>query len=107
MFNIGLFLRNKYNQFLSNQIQEVRILSSDKKRCIDSALFTVSGMYQTNQNKCDENQLLKLVPIHTRIFNLDSLLNPLSFCPACDEEQNRIYAKKEVIEADNRNSVIT
>lgn len=105
MFNIGALLRKKYVNFLSDKIREVRALSSDKERCIESAQISVSGMYRTKKNNCKKSQPLQLVPIHTRPYNSDSLLNPSSICPASDEEKSKVYDEMEVTKADKENSV--
>lgn len=65
MFQLGGYLRTRYSHFMSDDIKEVKALSSDKDRCIESLLMTVSGAYRSPKSEqCGEN-ILRLFPVHT------------------------------------------
>lgn len=71
MFRLGRYLRSRYSHFLSDDIKEVKVLSSDKDRCIESVLMSVSGAYQsTRSDRCGEN-VLRLFPVHTTPWRFD------------------------------------
>lgn len=73
MYRLGKYIRNRYGDYLSDDIKEVKALSSDKDRCIESVLMSVSGAYPPQKNeKCDEN-ILRLVPVHTNPQPVDSV----------------------------------
>ena len=46
MYNIGVFLRNQYDDFLTDSIREVQVRSSDKDRCIESTQLVLNGAYK-------------------------------------------------------------
>ena len=46
MYNLGLYLREKYQSQLSFSPREIAILSSGFDRCIESAMMVSSGMYR-------------------------------------------------------------
>ena len=66
MFKLGTFLRHRYDDFLTNNIKEVKVRSSDKNRCLESAHLTVNGAYKIKKSK-------KFVPIHTTNYESDSV----------------------------------
>lgn len=62
MFNIGLFLKNKYSNFLTDDFREVLALSSSRDRCIESGQIIVNGTYDL------ENKKIRNVPVKTTNF---------------------------------------
>lgn len=71
MFELGQYVRIKYDDFLTDDIKEVKALSSDKDRCIESVLMSVSGAYQSRRSEqCGEN-ILRLFPVHTNPWRSD------------------------------------
>ena len=46
MFNVGVFLREKYDAFLTDSIRETQVRSSDKDRCIESTQLVLNGAYK-------------------------------------------------------------
>ena len=71
MFKLGIYLRNRYDGFLTNNIKEVRVRSSGVHRCLESAQLSVSGAYRIENLK--DEILLRLVPVHSTFFELDSV----------------------------------
>ena len=74
MFNVGLYLRDKYSSFLSDNYHEVEARSSDKDRCIESAQLVVNGAYAPTEKWIwNEEKLFQTVPVHTVPSEFDSV----------------------------------
>lgn len=91
MYNIGVFLREKYDTFLGDSIRDIQIRSSDKDRCLESAQLVVNGAFKPQGRWIWEpNQAWIPVPIHTYPNYMDSMLYPSSTCSAAYEEAAKI-----------------
>lgn len=45
MYNVGQFLRSRYDGFLTDNIREVAVRSSPIERCLESTQLVLNGMY--------------------------------------------------------------
>lgn len=59
MFKVGLFLRKRYANFLTDDLGEVTVQSSAINRCQETGRFVVSGAYQSS----DRLNELRSVPL--------------------------------------------
>ena len=127
MYRLGSYIRARYGDYLSDNIREVKALSSDRDRCIESVVMSVSGAYPSEKNeKCDQN-ILRLVPVHTNPQPVDcvsifhefcsfknsdcvpmspiQMLNPDSICPVAEKAKDLIFGSELVKEFDTKNDV--
>lgn len=75
MFNIGLYLRKKYNEFLNDNYHEVQIRSSDEDKCIESAQLIINGAYIPKDKWIwKKDVLFQTVPVHTVPELTDSVM---------------------------------
>ena len=59
MFEVGRFLRKRYANFLTYDLNEVSVLSSDIERCQDTGRLVVSGAYRAN-NRTNEHSFVPI-----------------------------------------------
>ena len=78
MFELGQYLRNRYSDYLTDNIKEVKALSSGKDRCIESVQMSVSGAYPLQTGQQCENRL-RLIPVHTNPWWADCVSCVLAF----------------------------
>lgn len=76
MYDVGQYLRMRYQNFLTDNIHEVYVRSSGKERCIESTELLVNGAYKPMGNfiwKKDANFLP--VPVQSLPFVDDLVSN--------------------------------
>ncbi|XP_054155556.1 prostatic acid phosphatase-like [Oppia nitens] len=99
MYSLGKYMRKRYKSFLGQSIREVWIRSSQRDRCLNSALLVMAGLYPpTGRWKWgrDLGNVWQPVPVNTVEFAKDSMLNPDSDCPVAKREEYIISKSKDV-----------
>lgn len=97
-FELGRFLRKRYNKFLSTDPREIEVRSSDKDRCLASAEVNLAAFFKPRGKWVWNNDLKwQPVPIHTRPGPEDWVLNEDAECPAADEEAAKFPRSREGI----------
>jgi hypothetical protein len=51
MYNLGVYLRERYNGFLTDNIREIYARSRDLDRCIESTQLVLNGAYKPKGDK--------------------------------------------------------
>lgn len=76
MFELGKFIRRRYDGFLTDNIRETYSRSSDVDRCIESSHAVLAGLYPPS-NRFEWNKELPWIPapVHTVPAPEDYLLN--------------------------------
>lgn len=77
MFKLGKYIRNRYKEFLTDDIREVYSRSSDVDRCIESSHAVLAGIYTPPSDRFvwNKNLLWIPAPVHTVPPPDDYLLN--------------------------------
>lgn len=76
MYKVGQFLRNRYSNFLSDNVHEVYVRSSGKERCLESVELLVNGAYKpTGRWIWNKDVNFQPVPIQSELYEND----PVSF----------------------------
>lgn len=76
MYNLGIYLSERYGKFLGNSPREVHVRSSGADRCLDSASLVLAGLYRPNGHwKWNDNlgKLWQPIPIQTVPFDKDGV----------------------------------
>lgn len=74
MFNIGRFLREEYADFLTYNIREAYIRSSNKERCLESTELLLNGIYKPEKGSIyswNDNELWLPVSVITKELKYD------------------------------------
>uniref|UniRef100_A0A023GPG2 Putative lysosomal & prostatic acid phosphatase n=1 Tax=Amblyomma triste TaxID=251400 RepID=A0A023GPG2_AMBTT len=96
-YAMGGHLRQRYDHFISGNPHELRVLSSDKDRCLASAQCHLAGFAVPSPDWAwNETFHWQPVPIHTRPVSEDGMLVPGdAFCPEARAEEQRFKNSAE------------
>lgn len=76
MYNLGKFIRKRYDGYLTDNIREIYSRSSDVDRCIESSHAVLAGLYPPSDKFMWNKQLLWVpAPVHTVPTPDDYVLN--------------------------------
>lgn len=76
MYNLGKFIRRRYEGFLTDNFREVYSRSSDVDRCIESSHSVMAGLYPPTKQFIWNDQLLWTpAPVHSVPASEDYVLN--------------------------------
>ncbi|XP_023219386.1 prostatic acid phosphatase-like [Centruroides sculpturatus] len=90
-YRLGMFLRERYKNFLTENPEEVIVRSSGKNRCLESAECNLAAMYLPKSKWVWNKDLnWQPVPIQTVPLSDDNLLYTDSPCPEAEKEEERI-----------------
>jgi len=107
MYNLGLYLKEHYKNFITSDVREVKVRSSGLDRCIESAEMVAMAMYPPKGRWLWHPNITNFqpVPISSTIPNTDPMINPHAACKAGWKERARIYESDYVkrIERNNAN----
>ncbi|CRK95747.1 CLUMA_CG009204, isoform A [Clunio marinus] len=94
MFNLGTFLRNRYDRFLDRllKLDDVHAQSTDVSRTKMSLLLVLAGLYPPQKTSLEWNKNLNWqpIPFSYEELNKDSLLLVRTPCARYAEEMERI-----------------
>lgn len=99
MYNLGKFIRRRYEGFISDNIREVYSRSSDVDRCIESSQAVLAGLYPPADRFRWNSELLWVpAPVHTVPATDDYLLNDAG-CKYANEfmEEIQIVQKSDAV----------
>ncbi|RWS21806.1 lysosomal acid phosphatase-like protein 3 [Leptotrombidium deliense] len=82
METLGQYFRKRYNTFW-NPKKDIYVRTSRLDRCVKSVQNLITGAY-------NEYFLANPVPVESVQFEVDNMLNPMSKCPAFDNEFLRV-----------------
>lgn len=95
-YNLGRYLRTKYEDFLTYDPSEMRARSSGRDRCLESIQTNLYGLYPPRDKKVWNSEVdWQPIPIQTMPVDLDGLLYEDAICPRDDEELERIREAPE------------
>lgn len=82
-FNLGKFLRQRYNGFLNETYlrNEIKVESSSTDRCLMSAQANLAGLYPTPEELWNKNIRCIPIPVLTRSKTEDNMLSFSRICP--------------------------
>uniref|UniRef100_A0A6M2D445 Putative lysosomal acid phosphatase n=1 Tax=Rhipicephalus microplus TaxID=6941 RepID=A0A6M2D445_RHIMP len=104
-YNLGKYLRTKYEDFLTYDSNEMRARSSARERCLESIQTNLYGLYPPRDKKVWNSEVdWQPVPIQTMPVDLDGMLYEDAICPADDEELERIRESPEGAEGMSNNA---
>ncbi|KAH8020255.1 hypothetical protein HPB51_025589 [Rhipicephalus microplus] len=104
-YNLGKYLRTKYEDFLTYDSNEMRARSSGRERCLESIQTNLYGLYPPRDAKVWNSEVdWQPVPIQTMPVDLDGMLYEDAICPADDEELERIRESPEGAEVMSNNA---
>lgn len=99
-YELGGYLRDHYDNFITGNNREILVKSSDANRCLESASCHLAAMYKpTSSQSFNADLPWQPLPIHTRPVTEDGLLAPgNNNCPfadrAFDEQKKTPEAQK-------------
>ena len=83
MYNLGLYLKERYADFITTDPREMKMQSSGLERCIESAELVAFAMYPPKGRWIfNQNISWAPLPISSTLPNTDPLLNPHMKCAA-------------------------
>lgn len=104
-YNLGRYLRTRYEDFLSYDPNEMRARSSGRDRCLESIQTNLAGLYPPRGKKVWNNQVdWQPVPVQTMPVDLDGRLYEDAICPRAEEVLEEIHRSPEGQEVLNRNA---
>ncbi|EEC04431.1 testicular acid phosphatase homolog [Ixodes scapularis] len=104
-YNLGRYLRVKYEDFLSYDPNEMKARSSGRERCLESIQTNLAGLYPPRGKKVWNSEVdWQPVPIQTMPVDLDGMLYEDAICPKAEEELDRIRQSPEGAEVLNSNA---
>lgn len=98
-FALGQWYREKYRSFIPEKYNSnfLRVLSSDKDRCLMSAACSLAGLYPPKKEQIwNENLQWQPIPIHTRPVSIDGMV-------AADDRHCKKYDRlyQELMKSEN------
>ncbi|XP_035224429.1 prostatic acid phosphatase-like [Stegodyphus dumicola] len=95
-YALGRLLRWRYEDFISSHPEEVEVLSSEKNRCMLSALCHVASLYLPNQNwEFLPNFPWQPIPVKYRAVGTDKYLGTDMECSAARKAAAEILELEE------------
>jgi hypothetical protein len=74
MYNVGQFLRTRYDGFLTDNVREAFVRSSGIERCLESTQLVLNGMYNPKGRWVwDSTETWQPFPVHTTFPKEDSV----------------------------------
>lgn len=100
MYNLGKYLRRRYDGFLTDNFREVYSRSSDVDRCIESSQSLMAGLYPPSKALIWNNQILWTpAPVHSVPVAEDYLLNEVGKKYLAEvNKEIQIIKKSEAVE---------
>ena len=93
-YELGQWLRQRYNGFLSTNYseEEIFVRSTDVDRTLMSALSSLAGLYPPSEYwKWNSDLAWQPIPVHTLPLRMDILLsNHHNECPRLDEKKEEL-----------------
>lgn len=104
MYNLGLYLKERYANFITSDPREMKMQSSGLERCIESAELVAFAMYPP-QDRWIWNNFTNWqpLPISSTIPNTDPMINPHAACKNGWAERDAIFQSDYVKNIDNEN----
>lgn len=82
MYNLGLYLKERYDDFITTDPREMKMQSSGLERCIESAELVAFAMYPPKGRWIFSKNITNWqpLPISSTIPNTDPMINPHAAC---------------------------
>ena len=105
MYNLGVNLKERYANFVTQDVRELHVRSSGLDRCIESAQLVAFAMYPPRARWLWHENVTQFqpIPITSTIPNTDPMINPHAACKNGWAERARIY-NSEYAQNLNRNN---
>ncbi|XP_033762261.1 lysosomal acid phosphatase-like isoform X2 [Pecten maximus] len=105
-YELGQWLRNRYNGFLSSDYihTEILVTSSDEDRCLMSAECNLAGLYPPASDQMWNNNITwQPIPIHTKPKYEDNRINMGEDCPSYTEQYDADMRSPPIAAIDKAN----
>ncbi|XP_064461542.1 testicular acid phosphatase homolog [Ornithodoros turicata] len=109
-YNLGRYLRVKYEDFLTYDPNEMRARSSGRDRCLESIQTNLAGLYPPRGKHVWNNQVdWQPVPVQTMPVDLDGRLYEDAICPNAEVALDHIHKSPQGSEilSENANLMAT